>query len=206
MMSEIQVQHTETGISPKNVDEKPSVFTVWQKSSMGFQGTDGFSVYDESGQLVFRVDNYSRRQKCLTKEVVLMDGDGNPLLYLRPQMFSLHDRWNAYEVEEPDSKLFSMNRYSMLHNADKAEVSLRNLADINNKSRLMPTFRIDDCGYEKSSSKIYDNRGDEVAHISRKTTRQTSVLLGDDVFTLVIQPGFDCKLVMAFVIVMDRIR
>ena len=94
----------------------------------------------------------------------------------------------------------------MLHNADKAEVSLRNLADINNKSKLMPTFRFDDCCYKKSSSKIYDNRGDEVAYISRKTTRQTSVLLGDDVFTLIIQPGFDCKLVMAFVIVMDRIR
>ena len=128
------------------------------------------------------------------------------------QILSLHDRWNAYEVEECgnkqlESKLFSMKRYSMLHNNfDKAEVSLRNLADINNKAKLMPTFRIDDCCYEKSSSKIYDNRGDEVAHISRKTTRQTSVLLGDDVFTLIIQPGFDCKLVMAFVIVMDRIR
>jgi uncharacterized protein YxjI len=96
-----------------------------------------------------------------------------------------------------------MNRYSMLHNIDKAQVSLTNLADIK-KSKLMPSFRIEGC-IEKSSYKIYDNRGDEVAQISRKTTRETSVLLGNDVFSLVIQPGFDCKLVMAFVIVMDRI-
>ncbi|KAF3334867.1 protein LURP-one-related 5-like protein [Carex littledalei] len=211
MMSRMQVQqqHAESS-KPTNVD-KPRVFTVWQKSSMGFQGTDGFSVYDDTGRLVFRVDNYSRRQKCLTKEIVLMDGVGNPLLWLRPQILSLHDRWNAYEVEEcgnkqPDSRLFSMKRYSMLHNFDKAEVSLRNLSDINNKSKSMPSFRIDGCCFEKNSCKISDNRGNEVAQISRKTTLETSVLLGNDVFSLVIQPGFDCKLVVAFVIVMDRIR
>ncbi|XP_078168817.1 protein LURP-one-related 8-like [Carex rostrata] len=211
-MSRMQVQqqqHAETS-KPTNVD-KARVFTVWQKSSMGFQGTDGFSVYDDTGRLVFRVDNYSRRQKCLTKEIVLMDGVGNPLLWLRPQILSLHDRWNAYEVEEcgnkqPDSKLFSMKRYSMLHNVDKAEVSLTNLEDINNKSKSMPSFRIDGCCFDKSSCKIYDSRGGEVAQISRKTTLETSVLLGNDVFSLVIQPGFDCKLVMAFIIVMDRLR
>jgi uncharacterized protein YxjI len=90
-MSKMQVQHTESktaaghSIERKNVDQ-PTVFTVWQKSSMGFQGTDGFSVYDGSGQLVYRVDNYSRRQKYLTKEIVLMDGDGKALLCLRPRV------------------------------------------------------------------------------------------------------------------------
>ncbi|XP_078153909.1 protein LURP-one-related 5-like [Carex rostrata] len=205
---QVQPQHTES--KPQNVDN-PRVSTVWQKSSMGFQGSDGFSVYDDSGRLVFHVDNYSRRKKYLIKEIVLMDGDGKPLLSLRPQILSLHDRWNAYEVKECgnkqlESKLFSMKRYSMLHNNfDKAEVSLRNLADIN-KSKLMPSFRIEASCFEKSSCKISDSRGYEVAQISRKTTLETSVLLGNDVFSLVIQPGFDCKLVMAFVIVMDRIR
>lgn len=71
--------------NPKNVN-KPRVFMVWQKSSMGFQGTDGFSVYDDLGWLVFRVDNYLRRQKYFTKEIVLMDGDGKALLCLRPRV------------------------------------------------------------------------------------------------------------------------
>ncbi|KAF3334863.1 Protein LURP-one-related 12 [Carex littledalei] len=175
---------------------------------MGFQGTDGFSVYGDSGRLVFRVDNYSRRQKYLTKEIVLMDGDGKPLLCLRPRILSLHDRWNAYEVEEcgnkqPNSKLFSMKRCSNVQNFDQTEVLQRNFAD-NSKPKLMPSFRIEGC-FKKRSCKIYNSRGDEVAQISRKTTGQASVLLGNDVFSLVIQPGFDCKLVMAFVIVMDRI-
>nr|CAB3488907.1 unnamed protein product [Digitaria exilis] len=33
----------------------PAVYTVWKRSSMGFQGTDGFSVYDADGALAFRV-------------------------------------------------------------------------------------------------------------------------------------------------------
>ncbi|KAF8706400.1 hypothetical protein HU200_030665 [Digitaria exilis] len=61
-------------------------YTVWKRSSMGFQGTDGFSVYDAAGALVFRVDNYSRRRKIFAGELLLMDGQGSPLLALRPQV------------------------------------------------------------------------------------------------------------------------
>lgn len=59
-----------------------STWTVWKKSSMAFQGTDGFSVYNSQGRLAFRVDNYSRKHR----ELVLMDGGGKPLLALRPQV------------------------------------------------------------------------------------------------------------------------
>jgi hypothetical protein len=61
-------------------------YTVWMRSSMGFQGTDGFSVYDAGGALAFRVDNYSRRRKIFAGELTLMDGHGAPLLSLRPQV------------------------------------------------------------------------------------------------------------------------
>ncbi|XP_078169198.1 protein LURP-one-related 5-like [Carex rostrata] len=176
----MQVQHTESKETLKNVD-KPRVFTVWQKSSMGFQGTYGFSVYDNSGQLDFRVDNYSRKQKYLTKEIVLMDGNGKALICLRPR------------------------RYSMLQNVDKAEVLVKTSAD-NNKPKLVPGFRIEGC-FERRNCKIYNSKREEVAQISRKTIGETSsVLLGNDVFSLVIQPRFNCSMVMAFVIVMDRLR
>lgn len=64
----------------------PTVLTVWKKSSMAFQGTDGFSVFDKQGKLVFRVDNYSRRIRCFDGRVVLMDGEGRPLLTMRPKV------------------------------------------------------------------------------------------------------------------------
>ena len=66
--------------------EAAACYTVWMRSSMGFQGTDGFSVYDAGGELAFRVDNYSRRRKIFAGELTLMDGHGAPLLSLRPQV------------------------------------------------------------------------------------------------------------------------
>lgn len=69
----------EDGPSPS----PPSVLTVWKRSSMSFQGTDGFTVFDHRGTLTFRVDNYSRRSGGL----ILMDGAGRALLTLKPQVY-----------------------------------------------------------------------------------------------------------------------
>lgn len=52
---------------------------------MSFQGTDGFTVFDRHGRLVFRVDNYSRNKAA---RLLLMDGAGNGLLSLKPQVKS----------------------------------------------------------------------------------------------------------------------
>ena len=43
------------------------------------------------------------------------------------------------------------------------------------------------------------------AKILRKRAANTTVLLSDDVFSLVVEPGFDPELMMAFVIILDRI-
>lgn len=69
---------------------RPSVLTVWKRSSMTFQGTDGFTVFDHHGRLAFRVDNYSRKSSCNIIKgggLVLMDGAGNALLTLKPQVY-----------------------------------------------------------------------------------------------------------------------
>lgn len=63
------------------------LLTVWKRSSMTFQGTDGFTVIDSSGRLAFRVDNYTRKAcRGGGGGVVLMDGHGKPLLTLKPQV------------------------------------------------------------------------------------------------------------------------
>ena len=54
------------------------IFPLWR--SMVFQGTDGFWVHNNVGRLVFRVNN------CLRAgELLLMDGQGMPLLFIRSQ-------------------------------------------------------------------------------------------------------------------------
>ncbi|XP_073009495.1 protein LURP-one-related 5-like [Typha latifolia] len=190
-------------------DRRPSSWTVWKKSSMAFQGTDGFSVYDSEGKLSFRVDNYSRRLKSFEGEIVLMDGDGRALLSLRPQFLSMHARWNVYECEDSSNKrsklrVFSMRRCSILQSSDEAEVFMgSNTAD---SKSTKPSFQMEGC-FRRRCCKIRGSKGEEVAKICPKKAGGggAAVMLGEDVFSLVVEPGVDCKLVMAFVVIMDRI-
>lgn len=69
----------------------------------------------------------------------------------------------------------------------------------------VPDFYIDG-NYNKRCCKIRHVTGELVAEICRKQVGSSSAtLLGSDVFSLVIHPGFDSELVMAFVVAMDRI-
>ncbi|CAM8897634.1 unnamed protein product [Rhodiola kirilowii] len=192
--------------------ESASVLTVWKKSSMGFQGTDGFTVFDECGKLCFRVENYTRYKQgrfginggC--GALVLMDGAGKPLLTLKPQLFSLQHRWNAYRGIDCNSDrsqrlqpfVFSMRKKSMFAHQNEADVFMGDAKS--------PDFRIEG-SFRRRSCKIKRfEDGEVIARISRKkVSNMTVVLLSDEVFSLVVAPGFSRELVMGFVLVLDRI-
>ncbi|KAK1322555.1 Protein LURP-one-related 8 [Acorus calamus] len=176
----------------------PAVLTVWKKSSMAFQGTDGFSVYDGEGKLVFRVDNYSRKNRWLTGGLVLMDGVGKPLMTLKPQTLSMHDRWNGFEGEECSKRTpaFSMRKRWMVHSKDCTEVFMTRSSS--------PDFLIEGCFQKRCCKVMWGQSRKVVAEICRKKAN-ASVTLSDDVFSLVVQPCCDRNLIMAIVVVMDRI-
>nr|CAB3490762.1 unnamed protein product [Digitaria exilis] len=148
---------------------------------MGFQGTDGFSVYDAGGALVFRVDNYSRRRKIFAGELLLMDGQGSPLLTLRPQC-------------------------SVLLKDHEAEVSMSGCSTASDHTGHGSSFWIEGC-FRRRSCKIRSSDGKKVARIMRKKAEaaSSSLTLGDDVFSLVVEPNVDCTMIMAFIVVLDRI-
>ncbi|XP_060206242.1 protein LURP-one-related 5-like [Lycium barbarum] len=213
----------------------PSIFTVWKKSSMSFQGTDGFTVFDKQGRLVFRVDNYTRRKNrsiasrgSRSGGLILMDAHGKPLLTLRPQMsVQLQYEWNGYRGEEDDDQstelnnstpLFVMRRpplslFTMMGTSTtsscKAQVFVareNNVMDM--KSRRRPNYRVEG-SFRRRNCNIIDSDGHMVANISRKvantTTRaRSTILISDDVFSLVVQPGFEPHIFMAFIIILDR--
>lgn len=79
---ELMMRAAATTITTATMATSTMRWTVWKRSSMGFVGMDGFSVYDANGRLAFRVDNYSRSQKSL----LLMDATGKPLLSLKPKV------------------------------------------------------------------------------------------------------------------------
>ncbi|KAI6698758.1 hypothetical protein NL676_018877 [Syzygium grande] len=190
--------------SCRHPDQCPAKFTVWKRSSMSFQGTDGFTVFDEHGRLVFRMENYSRKGCCSAGgRLILMDGAGNALMSLRPKILSLQCQWNAYTGEDKckegqNFKLFSMRRVSsfLQRRKDTAEVFIG--------GSKKPAFTVE--GSFRSRNCVIRRSGGEefVAKITRKRASPT-VLLGTDVFNLVVQHGSDSDLVMAFVVIMDRI-
>ncbi|XP_066356728.1 protein LURP-one-related 5-like [Miscanthus floridulus] len=220
----------------------PAVYTVWKRSSMGFQGTDGFCVYDDAGRLAFRVDNYSRRRKLCAGELLLMDGKGTPLLSLRPQLLSLHDRWNCYTATEDaafdkkassnspaQQQVFTMSRCSALRSSsDNAEVHMSSSRAAGSAAAALPSsssslsckhaqavsaapapgYRVEGSFSRRSCKIRHGSDGREAAQITRKSAGVVSrpvAMLGDDVFSLVVQPGVDVTTVMAIVVVMDRI-
>ncbi|KAJ1273896.1 hypothetical protein BS78_05G020000 [Paspalum vaginatum] len=200
---------------------QPAVYTVWKRSSMGFQGTDGFSVYDAAGALAFRVDNYSRRRRLFAGELLLMDGHGAPLLALRPQILSMRDQWNCYRASSEEAggdkqgscrrqQLFSMRKCSLVKSSDEAQVYMtepgHTITTSSAQDAQAPSFRVQG-SFWRRSCKIRSGDGEEVARITRKKAGAAleSVTLGEDVFSLTVMPHADCAMIMAFVVIMDRI-
>lgn len=71
------------------------------------------------------------------------------------------------------------------------------------KGHQVPDFKIEG-SFRARDCKITTPTGEVAAKLARKRVNST-ILLSDDVFSLVVQPGFDAQLIMAFVIILDRI-
>jgi uncharacterized protein YxjI len=56
------------------ISSKPETFTIWMKSLV--MQTNGCTVYNENGEVVYRVDNYDKKG---SNKVYLMDLKGNVL-------------------------------------------------------------------------------------------------------------------------------
>lgn len=122
------------------------------------------------------------------------------------QILSMHDRWSGFRAEKDSTetssnktRVFSMRRRSILQSCDGAEVFMESAKG----GSPAPDFQTEGC-FSRRDCKILDADGREAARMGRKKANK-SIILGDDVFSLVIQPNVDVELVMAFVVIMDRI-
>uniref|UniRef100_A0A251SIR1 Putative tubby C-terminal-like domain-containing protein n=2 Tax=Helianthus annuus TaxID=4232 RepID=A0A251SIR1_HELAN len=209
---------------PVKVSSSPKLttLTVWKRSSMSFQGTDGFTVYDGHGRLAFRVDNYSRNNgwSCATNEaataLVLMDGSGRPLLTLKPQIFSFQSQWNGCAYREDhkgssnkDRTIFLMRRPSSTFFGRTRNQESQCEAEVFFSHHTEPEYRIEGSFWNRNSRIRSIARGEVVAKIIRKRasggSSSRTMVLSEEVFSLVVSPGFDPQLIMAFVVILDRI-
>lgn len=63
----------------------PLVLAVWKKSLL--PNCNGFTVFDNRGNLVFRVDNYVGSHK---DHILLMDAAGTPLFTIRRKVINIY--------------------------------------------------------------------------------------------------------------------
>jgi uncharacterized protein YxjI len=129
----------------------------------------------------------------------------------------MRDQWNCYRASDGEAagsdrrqRLFSMRKCWLVQSSgDEAEVRMCSTAppsSSESSSSQVPSFRVQG-SFWRRSCKIRKGGGDdgeEVARITRKKAA-SSVTLGDDVFSLTVMPNADPAMIMAFVVIMDRI-
>eukprot|EP01018_Ginkgo_biloba_P039553 Gb_09868 [translate_table: standard] len=198
-MSETCPQDTDSSVQ-LTVDEQfcsaiQTTLTVWKKSLL-FCG-DGFTVFDSSGNLVFRVDTYGPN---VTDDLTLMDGGGEALLTLCRKIPSLHSRWEGFLGDKLDGQkpLFTVRRSSILPTNASVEVFVNsNICCRNCDYQIEGSFAQRCCT-------IYTASRRAVAEVKRKCAA-TGMMLGKDVFTLLVEPGIDRAFVMGLIVVLDHI-
>uniref|UniRef100_A0A5B7AR67 Uncharacterized protein n=1 Tax=Davidia involucrata TaxID=16924 RepID=A0A5B7AR67_DAVIN len=165
------------------------------KTSLFFTG-DGFTVYDSKGELVFRVDSYGpdTRDKG---ELVLMDASGQCLLTVRRKRPSLHQRWEGFLGEriEGQKPIFSVRRSSII---GRSSVTVEVYGNPSEEYQIEGSFTQRFCT-------MFNAVKESVAEIRRKVDASANVVLGKDVFSLCLKPGFDGAFAMGLVLVLDQI-
>ncbi|TXG69350.1 hypothetical protein EZV62_004285 [Acer yangbiense] len=177
------------------VYEEETQLTVFKTSL--FFANDGFTVYDCKGELVFRVDSYGPDSRDRV-ELVLMDGQGNCLLTVRRKRPSLHHRWEGFSGEKSGGQkpIFSVRRSSIIG---------RSCVTVEMYENSSEEYHIDGNFGERCCS-IFNGTKEPVAEIKRKVDASTQVILGKDVFSLCLKPGFDAAFAMGLVLVLDQIN
>ncbi|KAB5574264.1 hypothetical protein DKX38_001458 [Salix brachista] len=174
--------------------EEEKLLTVLKTSL--FFANDGFTVYGCKGELVFRVESYgpdSRDQG----EIALMDAHGRCLLTVRRKRPSLHQRWEGYPGEGTDGNkpIFSVRRSSII---GRCSVTVEVYGSPGAEYQIEGSFANRSCT-------IFNAAKESMAEIRRKVDASTNVVLGKDVFSLCLKPGFDGAFAMGLVLILDQV-
>ncbi|MBC2899420.1 hypothetical protein CFC21_112258 [Triticum aestivum] len=179
--------------------------TVWRRSLL-FNGK-GFTVFDTNGNLVFRVETYSRGSP---REVVLMDAHGLALLTVRRKKLSLAEEWLVYDGDgdEPAPRRFTARR-------NRSLLRTKSLARLSPPRSLDGTGDAPGCRYDVEGSYAgrsldmfactsWASGGNQRRRVATVCRKEAAV--GLDVFRLIVEPDFEPALAMAMVILLDQMN
>ncbi|KAI0520026.1 hypothetical protein KFK09_007491 [Dendrobium nobile] len=194
--------------SPPTPPAPPVTLTVWRKSLLF--NCKGFTVFDAEGNLVFRVDKYDRIQQGRdhpngrrrkspphnpTKDYNLTNYYGALLNRESDYKLSLGKHWEIYDGEESANPRFSVKKHVNF-------LQPKSLAQVIRCDGGSLVYEVEG-SYTQRCCALYDETRMAVVEIRRKE-EVGGVDLGLDVFRLVVQPGFDAALAMAFVVLLEE--
>ncbi|XVE57855.1 hypothetical protein DITRI_Ditri04bG0123900 [Diplodiscus trichospermus] len=191
-----------TAFSSIYVTTGRETFTIWMKSLV-MQG-NGCTVYNENGEIVYRIDNYDK--KC-SDEVYLMDLQGKVLFTIlrKNQWFSrkwVGDRCNDSNLNT-EKQQFQVRKN--LRNIRKGDISCEVIIiGCDNMGQASSCYIIKSLA-GKSAFRITEDNGKLAAEAKRKLS-SSGVLLGEDVLTLEVEPNVDHCLIMALITVYGLIH
>ncbi|KAL5747477.1 hypothetical protein ACOSP7_024477 [Xanthoceras sorbifolium] len=174
--------------SPHYMTSRRETFTVWMKSLVCH--TNGCTVFDSNGEIVYRVENYDK--KC-SNEVYLMDLHGQVLFTIRRKRSLVFGGWDVYGCSsiKKEKPWFQVKRYCRLFRADIAcqiTVGQNKYWIERSSARYKAAFR------------IVNIHGDIIAEANKKKS-SSGILFGEDVLTLNVEPHIDHSFIVALVTV-----
>ncbi|TKY70931.1 LURP-one-related 4 [Spatholobus suberectus] len=167
-------------------------YTLWLKSLVFH--SNGCTVYDSNGVIVYRVDNYDTKGR---RDVNLLDLRGRVLCTIHKRLLAF-GRWDVYRCSDSNCKTqekpwFQVKRcYKIITRKVTCQITVE-----------CQKYCIEKTG-GKTAFRIVDIDGDIVADAKQKHS-SSGVVLGNDVLSLDVEGGIDHALIMAFVTVFGLI-
>ncbi|MED6136027.1 hypothetical protein PIB30_052103 [Stylosanthes scabra] len=176
-------------------------YTVWMKSLVFH--SNGCTVYDSNGDIVYRVDNYDKKGAT---QVNLMDLRGTLLCTIHKKLLGF-GRWDVYRCSGSDSDYCTRQQQKS---------KKKPWFEVKTGYKMMITGRVASCQVTTIGSqkycihricrktpgfKIFNMKnGHIVAHAKQKQSC-SGIVLGKDVLRLDVEGDIDHSLIIAFVTV-----
>ncbi|XP_057417635.1 protein LURP-one-related 4 [Lotus japonicus] len=173
--------------SSECINSERETFTLWMKSLV--LHSNGCTVYDSNGDIVYRVDNYDRKG---TREVNLMDLRGKVLCTIKKRLLAIGS-WEGHRYCSNSSYTSQEQPWFQVKRCNTGKVACQ----IKVGCQKYCIVRISG---KAAAFKIVTKDGHIVAEAKQKHS-PSGVVLSNDVLTLDMAAGTDHSLIMALVTV-----
>ncbi|KAK7358634.1 hypothetical protein VNO77_00572 [Canavalia gladiata] len=186
LLSMAKVYPQELTTSSQCLTSKRETYTLWMKSLVFH--SNGCTVYDSNGDIVYRVDNYDRKGR---REVNLMDLRGKVLCTIKKRLLAFGcwegHRCNSSNCRSQEQPWFQVKR--MIKGKVACQITVG-----------CQKYSIIRTGAKAAAFRIVNIDGQIVAEAKQKHSA-SGVVLSNDVLTLDLAAGTDHSLIMGLVTV-----